>query len=42
MLIPRILTAIALLGVLLPALLMAPIWAWGAISLILFTGAAAE
>jgi phosphatidate cytidylyltransferase len=42
MLIPRILTAIVLLGVLLPALFMAPIWTWGAITLILFTGAAAE
>jgi len=42
MLIARILTAVALLGTLLPALFMAPIWAWGAITLILFTGAAAE
>jgi phosphatidate cytidylyltransferase len=42
MLIPRIFTAIVLLGVLLPALFMAPIWTWGAITLILFTGAAAE
>jgi len=42
MLIPRILTAVVLLGTLLPALFMAPSWAWGAITLILFTGAAAE
>jgi phosphatidate cytidylyltransferase len=42
MLIARILTAVALLGGLLPALFMAPIWAWGAITLILFVGAAAE
>ena len=42
MLIPRILTAVALLGVLLPALFISPAWAWGAITLILFTGAAAE
>jgi len=42
MLIPRILTAVVLLGTLLPALFMAPSWAWGAITLVLFTGAAAE
>jgi phosphatidate cytidylyltransferase len=42
MLIPRILTAIVLLGILLPALFMAPIWTWGSITLILFTGAVAE
>lgn len=42
MLIPRILTAVALLGILIPALLIAPRWAWGAITLILFAGAAAE
>lgn len=42
MLIPRILTAVALLGTLLPALFIAPTWAWGIITLILFTGAAAE
>jgi len=42
MLIPRILTAAVLLGSLLPALFLAPGWAWGAITLILFTGAAAE
>jgi phosphatidate cytidylyltransferase len=42
MLIARILTAVALLGALLPALFMAPNWAWGVITLILFTGAAAE
>ena len=42
MLIPRILTAVALLGTLLPALFLAPNWAWGAVSLAIFSAAAAE
>lgn len=42
MLITRILTAAVLLGTLLPALFLAPNWAWGVLTLVLFTGAAAE
>ena len=42
MLIPRILTALALLGTLLPALFLAPNWAWGAVTLAIFSAAAAE
>jgi len=42
MLIPRVLTALALLGTLLPALFLAPNWAWGAVSLAIFSAAAAE
>ena len=42
MLIPRILTAVALLGALLPTLFLAPNWAWGALTLAIFSVAAGE
>ncbi len=42
MLLPRVITALVLLGILLPAIFIAPPWAWGAISLAFLAVAAHE
>lgn len=42
MLLPRVITALILLGILLPAIFIAPPWAWGAISLAFLAVAAHE
>lgn len=42
MLLPRLLTAVALLGALLPTLIWAPVWLWGLLTLLFFVAAAAE
>jgi len=42
MLLTRIITALALLGVLLPAMFFAPPWVWGGVSLLFLVQGALE